>query len=90
LSVLVFSGLSIARIEALTEGSAILRLIDVLIAGPYDSMCPTLPGSFNSSKNQIIHFLTDHYNPNDLTGLPEAEVIIGADGESVFSGICPV
>lgn len=89
LSVLVFSGLPIARIKVIPDGNKILSLIDVLIDEPYNAKLPAPARAFVSSGNQTIHFLSDRYSPVDFCNLPEAEVIIDADGNVIFSGTHP-
>jgi anaerobic ribonucleoside-triphosphate reductase activating protein len=41
------------------------------------------------SANQRIHLLTPRYCMEDVTGVPEAEIRIGTNGEVVVTGIDP-
>ncbi len=86
-SILVFSGLTIEEIRALSHGQEILALIDVLIDGSYDVRRPSPAGSFVSSVNQNTHLLTSRYTKDDFCALPEAEVIISGEGTLVCSGV---
>jgi len=86
-SILVFSGLTIEAIRTLPKGQEILDLVDVLIDGSYDAEKAAPPGSFVSSTNQRVHLLTSRHAMNDFRTLPEAEVIIGADGNITCSGV---
>ena len=89
LSVLVFSGYTLAAIRGLPIGPEILRHLDVLIAGPYIESAHSGRGLLGSA-NQSIHFLTPRYAPRDFQRTPLREVIIHRDGTVTLSGIDPL
>lgn len=87
LTVLLFSGRTEKEIQKLTGGKELLDLIDVLIEGPYNMERANPPGMWPSSANQRIRFLTDRYNRDDFSGLPETEIIITDQGDVVEIGL---
>ncbi len=87
LSILLFSGRSEKEIISLTGGKSLLKLTDVLVAGPYIIERKNPPGMWPSSANQEIMFLTDRYYKKDFLHLPETEIIITDEGEVVESGL---
>jgi anaerobic ribonucleoside-triphosphate reductase activating protein len=89
LSVLVFTGFTWEEVRRLPEADVLLACVDVLIAGRYDAS-RHLARDLRGSANKTVHFLTGRYGPADLRDVPEAEVVITADGEVVASGIDPV
>src|SRR5262249_55098020 len=86
LSTLVFSGFSWEEIQTMPQALVVLPLIDVLIAGRYQEDKRVATGLIGSS-NKTVHFLTSRYGPDDLVDVPEAEVIVTADGTIIVSGI---
>lgn len=67
LSVMVFSGFTLAELRA-TGDSAALRLLsetDILVDGPYLRELPETRRRWIGSANQQIHFLTERYRPGD-------------------------
>jgi anaerobic ribonucleoside-triphosphate reductase activating protein len=88
LSVLVFSGYTLAEINRL-KAQALLSQIDVLIAGRYQAEQRIASGLIGSA-NKAVHFLTPRYTPADLAQVPETEVLISPDGEITLSGINPL
>jgi anaerobic ribonucleoside-triphosphate reductase activating protein len=89
LSVLVFTGFTWEEVQRMPEAGALAACVDVLIAGRYDAS-RRLARDLRGSANKTVHFLTGRYGPADLREVPEAEVVITADGEVVASGIDPV
>jgi anaerobic ribonucleoside-triphosphate reductase activating protein len=89
LSILIFTGYSWVEINQMPLARELLANIDVLLAGRYDANQRVAAGLLGSS-NKTIHFLSTRYNLTDLQSLPEAEVIIGEDGEIIYSGIDPL
>jgi anaerobic ribonucleoside-triphosphate reductase activating protein len=89
LSVLVFTGFTWEEVRRMPEADALLGCVDVLIAGRYDAS-RHLARDLRGSANKTVHFLTGRYGPADLRRVPEAEVVITADGEIMASGIDPV
>ncbi len=68
------------------EAGALLKWVDVLIAGRYDA-AQRLASGLRGSANQTIHLLTDRYAVGQIEAVPPAEVIITTDGQTVISGI---
>jgi anaerobic ribonucleoside-triphosphate reductase activating protein len=88
LSTLFFTGYTYDEITANPVHSAILPLIDVLIAGPYDET-QRQSSSLLGSKNQQIYLLTNRYTRTQLEYVPPTEVHITPDGQIIISGINP-
>src|SRR5262249_23238517 len=80
LSVLVFTGFTGEEVQRMPEAHALLGCLDVLIAGRYDAS-RHLARNLRGSANKTAHFLTGRYGPADLREVPEAELVITADGE---------
>jgi anaerobic ribonucleoside-triphosphate reductase activating protein len=89
LSVLVFTGFSWDEVWRLPDAGALLACVDVLIAGRYDEG-RRLARGLRGSANKSVHFLTGRYGPTDLDSVPDAEVVIGPDGQVAVSGIEPI
>ena len=88
-SVVVFSGYTWEEIQAMPRADELLGLVDVLLAGRYDQRRRVADGLLGSA-NKTIHLLSPRYTLADLDAIPQAEVIVGADGELIFSGIDPL
>ncbi len=86
LSVLLFSGRTMARIKSITGGSRLLAAIDVLVDGPYDYRLANANNAWPASTNQNILFLTDRYTLCDFAALPGLEIFIRPDGTIVTTG----
>ncbi|OQY28231.1 MAG: hypothetical protein B6244_07870 [Candidatus Cloacimonetes bacterium 4572_55] len=86
LSILVFSGFTLSEIAQQPHGDDILRHIDTLIAGRYQSGLGRGMGLIGST-NQRIHLLTDRYRLSDIIKTPASEVIIDRNGHVTFTGI---
>ena len=89
LSVLVFTGFTWDEVQHFPGAADLLACVDVLFAGRYDAT-RHLAQDLRGSANKTVHFLTGRYGPADLREVPEAEVVITADGGVVASGIDPV
>lgn len=89
LSVLLFSGYGWEEIVSNPVRAALLPHVDVLLAGRYEEK-KRLASGLRGSANKTLHFLTSRYGPEDLATVPEAEVIIAADGTIRLSGIEPL
>ncbi|NIA05902.1 MAG: 4Fe-4S cluster-binding domain-containing protein [Proteobacteria bacterium] len=87
LSVLLFSGRTMARIKSMAGGSRLLAATDVLIDGPYDHRLANADGAWPASTNQNILFLTDRYTIFDFADIPGLEIFIRPDGIIVTTGI---
>lgn len=88
LSRLVFSGYTFEEVIGLPFGPAILRHVDVLVAGRYVASQRTGHNLIGSA-NQQIHLLTDRYTQADLTAVPPRELVLHRDGTVSVSGISP-
>lgn len=89
LTVLAFSGYTLAELSQIRYADSIIDQLDVLIAGRYVGEQRLATGLIGSS-NKEVHFLTSRYSSEDLRDTPEAEVIIQAGGEILLSGIDPI
>ena len=85
LSLLAFTGSTLAELRALPLGPAALRHLDLLVAGPYVQARhrghPLL-----GSANQQIHLLSDRHRPEELAEGPTAEVVLHHDGTVTVTG----
>jgi anaerobic ribonucleoside-triphosphate reductase activating protein len=67
---------------------SILDSIDVLIAGRFIQSKRIAKG-LRGSSNKTFHFFTNRYTAKDFESLPEAEIVIGPEGNLLISGINP-
>jgi len=88
LSILIFSGYTLAEIQQQPLGPSILPYIDVLIAGRYVNTRP-VGHSLLGSANQTIHLVSDRYSLRDLQQVPRREFILHGDGQVTSTGIDP-
>jgi anaerobic ribonucleoside-triphosphate reductase activating protein len=88
LSTLLFTGFRWEEILRLPHSRDLLASLDVVLAGRYDARQRVAHG-LRGSANKTVHFLTSRYSAADLEAVPEAEVLIGADGVTIVSGIDP-
>lgn len=86
LSILVFSGYTLTEIERMPDGKAVLACIDVLIAGRYVA-AKHVGNQLLGSANQLVHFLTNRYTPDDLVETPPTEIVIDAEGNLIQTGL---
>lgn len=86
LSVVLFTGFTWEEVQRTAR--ALLRYVDILIAGRYDER-QRLACDLRGSANKTVHFLTDCYTEGDLKFLPVAEVLIEPGGQLVITGIDP-
>jgi anaerobic ribonucleoside-triphosphate reductase activating protein len=86
LSVLLFTGYTREEAESLPGGREVLKLVDVVVTGPYIRSLHLGHGLLGST-NQRVEFLSARYAPEDLEAVPEAEVLIDRDGAVVVTGI---
>ncbi len=88
LSTLVFSGYTLAEIEAMAHGSAILATLDVLVAGRY--VPARHQGSaLIGSANQQLHLMSPRHRLAEFADIAAAEVMIDAAGRVTVSGVDP-
>ncbi|WP_104711069.1 4Fe-4S single cluster domain-containing protein [Helicobacter felis] len=82
LSVLLFSGYTLAQVQKLPLGGAqeLLNFVDVLVDGEYvDALYDESRGIVGSS-NQEIHFFTDTYSLKDFKSQVKVEVLVDTKG----------
>lgn len=85
LSVVVFTGYDLDELDG-ADARSLLAHTDLLVAGRYVAEQREEGLPLRGSRNQRLHFLTDHYDPSDLTGTPEAEIHLAPDGSITLSG----
>ncbi len=89
LSVMIFSGYTLAEIRSLPDPAAaeLLSLTDILVDGPFVREQPETRRRWIGSANQQIHFLTDRYRADDPRWLLSNTLEIRlAGGELVVNG----
>lgn len=89
LSVVLMTGYGLAAARAIPERAAVLELVDVVLAGPYDDTAPRAGDPWRPAHKEVA-FLTDRYTPADFDDVPPAEVIIAEDGSLVMTGVDPL
>jgi anaerobic ribonucleoside-triphosphate reductase activating protein len=69
LSIMVFSGYTLAELQARPDAGELLGLTDLLVDGRYDRTrpepAPPAGRRWIGSANQTMHYLTDVYSPDD-------------------------
>lgn len=89
LSVILFTGYTLAEIESRPALRGVLEYVDVVLAGRYDATQHVGRGLLGSA-NKTLCCLTPRYRPEDFADVPEAEVVVGPDGSIVLTGIAPL
>lgn len=89
LSILVFSGFTMAELRARPLAEPTLAHLDVLIDGRYEAR-ERIGKHLRGSDNQRVHLLTDRYQMADIEATPEAEIRIDAQGNLMISGVAPL
>ncbi|OQA29086.1 MAG: Pyruvate formate-lyase 1-activating enzyme [Chloroflexi bacterium ADurb.Bin344] len=84
LSVVLFSGYTLAEIKHIPHGRKCLRYIDALVDGEYCASQAT--SGIPASENQKLYFFSTKYSACDFDTVPETEVFITASGELYVSG----
>lgn len=66
-STMVFSGYTLAELRSRQDPAinALLAACDLLVDGPYERERPETKRRWIGSCNQVMHFLTDRYSPDD-------------------------
>lgn len=89
LSVMAFSGHTLAELQAMRDPSvdALLARCDLLVDGRYEAARRTTSRRWVGSDNQVMHFLTDRYRPDDARfhGANEVEIRLRR-GEVTLNG----
>lgn len=88
LSTVLFTGYTFEEARAVPGAEGLEAGVDLLVAGPYDA-ARRLARDLRGSANQTVHFLSRRYAADDLAGIPEAELLVEADGSVIASGIDP-
>jgi anaerobic ribonucleoside-triphosphate reductase activating protein len=69
MTVMVFSGYTLAELRARAGAAELLALTDLLVDGPYDRAQPEprppIGRRWIGSANQVMHYLTAAYSPDD-------------------------
>jgi len=86
LSVVVYTGYTLAEIEAQDALARILPFIDVLVAGPYRQDLPEETPLARGSTNQTFHFLSSRHSLADMYLPARLEVVISPSGELTGTG----
>lgn len=92
LSVMVYSGFTLAELRARAnagvEGTAaLLGEIDLLVDGRYEQSTPEKERRWLGSSNQVMHFLTPRYQPDDSRFLaPNTLELRFENGELTING----
>jgi anaerobic ribonucleoside-triphosphate reductase activating protein len=89
LSAVLLTGFSWSEIALLPDSESLLASLDVVIAGRFEQQVRLAAGLVGSG-NKTIHFLTSRYSAVNFRSIPDAEVIITADGNVMLTGIDPV
>ena len=85
LSVFVFTGYDLGEL-AEPEHRSLLKVTDVLVAGPYVQTQRVSGLPWRGSSNQVVHFLTDRYGPRDMQEAGEIEFHLGHLGSIAVTG----
>lgn len=88
LSVVLFSGYTLDEALKMAYGPRILRLVDVLIAGPF-VQAQRIACGLRGSANQIVHLLTNRYTARDIANTPPGEISIDPSGDIRLTGVAP-
>jgi anaerobic ribonucleoside-triphosphate reductase activating protein len=85
LSVVVFTGYRLAELDAIDGAADLLAQTDLLFDGRYERDLPDTERRWLGSTNQVAHFLTDRYDPEDgqLRAPDTVEIRLGPAGLQV-------
>lgn len=89
LSTLVFTGFTWDELDRHGLTNALSRTADLVVAGRYVESERKASGLLGSANQRIVE-LSGRIRAAELETLPDAEVVIRADGEIVLTGIDPV
>jgi anaerobic ribonucleoside-triphosphate reductase activating protein len=87
LSVLLFSGRTLAEIESMKNGKDLITFLDVLVDGPYDQNLANPEGVWPSSANQNIILFTSRYLKSDFYQIPWRDIFIDPTGDIIETGL---
>jgi anaerobic ribonucleoside-triphosphate reductase activating protein len=65
LSVMTFTGYTLAELRAMSEAAELLEATDLLVDGRYERDRPDKRRRWIGSENQVLHFLSDRYDRTD-------------------------
>ncbi len=65
LSVMLYSGYTLEQLRLRPGSARLLGAIDLLVDGRYEQSLPETKRRWLGSTNQVLHFLTDRYAPDD-------------------------
>jgi anaerobic ribonucleoside-triphosphate reductase activating protein len=87
LSVMVFSGYTLAELRARPDAAPLLAETDLLVDGRYDRKRRTTRRRWIGSENQVLHFFGDRYRPDDARfAAPNHVELRFADGVLTVNG----
>jgi anaerobic ribonucleoside-triphosphate reductase activating protein len=91
LTVMVFSGYTLDELRRREDAAALLALADLLVDGPYDRERPEPPPPIGrrwiGSTNQVMHYLTDAYSPDEpRMRAPNTVELHWRDGKLLVNG----
>ncbi len=89
LSIMLFSGHTLAELKAQArpEVDRLLATVDLLVDGRYEKDQPDTRRRWIGSRNQVLHFLTPRYSPDDPRfSAPNTAEIHLVDGKLVING----
>jgi len=88
LSVILFSGHTLAEIERMPHADSVPAMVDVLVAGRFVEAL-RLPHGLRGSSNQTIHLLSDRYDIHQVEESPVGEISIDQSGVMSVTGVDP-
>jgi len=88
LSTVLFTGYRWSEVARMREAAALRGCVDVLIAGRYEQD-RGLGRGLRGSSNKTVHLFSQRYTLAELDAVPDAEVMVRADGKVVVTGIDP-
>ena len=65
LSVMIYTGYTLGELEERASATALLAQADLLVDGRYDQTRPEATRRWIGSSNQVMHFLTPRYSPDE-------------------------
>lgn len=90
LSVMVFSGYTLAELTSKPDWAAFLSQIDLLVDGRYRQDQPEKHRRWIGSANQVLHFLSDKYDPANPVFTKPNTFELKFDGKSLMVNGWPI